>query len=191
VAELSALAAVGRSMGCRVFLDGARLWNASAATGTPLDAFAACADATMVSFSKALGAPVGAALAGAKDAMQVAWEARKRFGGAMRQSGIIAAGALYGLENNLTRLGEDHVHAQRFATIVGEARDARVVPPESNIVMIDLPARLDAMTFAKSAQARGVRVSVWTSTRVRSVMHLDVSLAEVERAAMVLRELLS
>jgi threonine aldolase len=190
VSELSALAAVGRSMGCRVFLDGARLWNASTATGTPLDAFAACADATMVSFSKALGAPVGAALAGAKDAMQVAWEARKRFGGAMRQSGIIAAGALYGLENNLARLGEDHRHAQRFAAIVGEARDAHVVPPESNIVMIDLPARLEAMTFAKSAQARGVRVSVWTSTRVRSVMHLDVTLAEVERAAMVLRGLL-
>ena len=189
--ELSALAAVGRSVGCKVFLDGARLWNASAATDTPLAAFAACADATMVSFSKGLGAPVGAALAGPNDVMQAAWEARKRFGGGMRQSGIIAAGALYGLENNLSRLGEDHLHARRFAAIVSEANTASVVPPETNIVMIDLPSTTDAMTFAKDAMARGVRVSVWNASRVRTVMHLDVTLAEVERAAIVLRDLLS
>jgi threonine aldolase len=189
--ELRALAAVGRSAGCRVFLDGARLWNASAATGTALDEFAACADATMVSFSKGLGAPVGAALAGPKDVMQAAWEARKRFGGGMRQSGIIAAGALYGLENNLTRLGVDHAHARRFAEIVSEAKRASVVAPETNIVMIDLPEGTDSMTFAKDAMAKGVRVSVWTATRVRTVMHLDVSLADVERAATVLRDLLN
>ncbi len=140
LAELSGLAAVGRSLNCRVFLDGARLWNASAATGTPLADFAACADATMVSFSKGLGAPVGAALAGSKDVMRTAWEARKRFGGGMRQSGIIAAGALYGLENNLARLPDDHLHARRFAEIVAEAKDATVVPPDTNIVMVDLPA---------------------------------------------------
>jgi threonine aldolase len=191
VAELRALADAGRSMGCRVFLDGARLWNAAAATGTPIAAFAACADATMVSFSKGLGAPVGAALAGSHGVMQAAWEARKRLGGGMRQSGIIAAGALYGLEHNLARLGDDHAHARRLATIVAGANDARVVPPESNIVMIDLPSRVDAVTFAAQAQAHGVRVSVWTATRVRTVMHLDVTLAEVERAAMVLRDLLS
>ncbi len=189
--ELRALAAVGRSAGCRVFLDGARLWNASAATGTPLEDFAACADATMVSFSKGLGAPVGAALAGSKHVMHAAWEARKRLGGGMRQSGIIAAGALYGLENNLSRLGDDHLHAERFAAIVSEAKHARVVPPETNIVMIDLPAGTDAMTFAKAAMARGVRVGVWTASRVRTVMHLDVSLEEVERAAGVLRDLLA
>jgi threonine aldolase len=189
--ELGALAAVGRSAGCKVFLDGARLWNASAATGTPLDQFTAVADATMVSFSKGLGAPVGAALAGSDEVMRAAHEARKRFGGGMRQSGIIAAGALYGLENNLGRLGEDHEHARRFASIVAEAKHASVVPPETNIVMIDLPSGTDSITFAKAAMAHGVRVSVWTATRVRTVMHLDVSLAQVERAADVLRNLLS
>jgi threonine aldolase len=189
--ELSALAAVGRSMGCRVFLDGARLWNASAATGTPLEDFAACANATMVSYSKGLGAPVGAALAGSNDVMQAAWEARKRFGGGMRQSGIIAAGALYGLEHNLSRLDEDHRHARLFAAIVSEAKGASVVLPETNIVMIDLPPGTDAMSFAKAAMARGVRVSVWTASRVRTVMHLDVSREQVEVAATVLRDLLS
>jgi threonine aldolase len=191
LAELTAIVAVGRSVGCKVLLDGARLWNASAATGTRLADFAAVADATMVSFSKGLGAPVGAALAGPKDVIKAAGEARKRFGGGMRQSGIIAAGALYGLENNLSRLGDDHAHAQQFASIVADAKRATVVKPESNIVMIDLPAETNAMTFAKAAMDKGVRVSVWTATRVRSVMHLDVTTAEVERAAMVLRGLLS
>jgi threonine aldolase len=191
LAELRALAALGRSAGCKVFLDGARLWNAAAATGTPLADFAGCADATMVSFSKGLGAPVGAALAGSRDVMEAAWEARKRFGGGMRQSGIIAAGALYGVEHNLSRLGDDHLQARRFAAIVAEAKHAAVVPPESNIVMVDLPEDMGAAAFAKSAMARGVRVSVWTATRVRTVMHLDVTSAEVERAATVLRDLLS
>src|ERR1019366_3115672 len=150
------------------FLEGGRLWNAAAATGTPLADFARCADTTMVSFSKGLGAPVGAALAGPRDVMEAAWEARKRFGGGMRQSGIIAAGALYGLEHNLARLVEDHRHALRFAEIVSQAKNASVVAPESNIVMIDLPSGTDATTFAKAAMARGVRVSVWTATRVRT-----------------------
>src|ERR1019366_10830497 len=113
------------------FLEGGRLWNAAPATGTPLADFARCADATMVSFSKGLGAPVGAALAGPRDVMEAAWEARKRFGGGMRQSGIIAAGALYGLENNLSRLGEDHLHAERFAAVVSEAKHARGGPPDT------------------------------------------------------------
>lgn len=191
LAELRALAAVGRSMGCRILLDGARLWNASAATGTPVADFAAAADLTMVSFSKGLGAPVGAALAGSADAIKAAGEARKRYGGGMRQSGIIAAGALYGLENNLSRLGEDHAHARRFAEIVAAGKRAKVVMPETNIVMIDLPPDTDSMSFAKAAMARGVRVSVWTAARVRAVMHLDVTLAEIERAATTLRDLLS
>jgi threonine aldolase len=191
LAELSGLAAIGRSAGCKIFLDGARLWNASAATGTPPAEFAATADMTMVSFSKGLGAPVGAALAGSASVIKAAAEARKRYGGGMRQSGIIAAGALYGLENNIARLGEDHVHARRFAEIVSTGKRAHVVTPESNIVMIDLPAGIDSMSFAKTAMERGVRVSVWTASRVRSVMHLDVTLAEVERAAAVLRDLLS
>ena len=191
LAELGALAAAGRSIGCRILLDGARLWNASAATGTPVADFAATADLTMVSFSKGLGAPVGAALAGSAAAIKAAGEARKRYGGGMRQSGIIAAGALYGLEHNFSRLGEDHAHARRFAGIVAEGRRAKVVPPETNIVMIDLPPETDSMSFAKAAMACGVRVSVWTATRVRAVMHLDVTLAEIERAATSLRDLLS
>ncbi len=189
--ELRALAAIGRSAGTRVFLDGARLWNASAATGTPLESFAAVADLTMVSYSKGLGAPVGAAVAGPAVLMDAVWEARKRLGGGMRQSGIIAAGALYGMQHNLERLEEDHAHARIFAEIVSAAPEANVVTPESNIVMIDLPERLPAESFAALAEQRGVKVSVWHASRVRAVMHLDVTRTQVEQAATVLRDLLS
>jgi threonine aldolase len=188
--ELTILATIGRSAGTRIFLDGARLWNASAATGTPLKSFAAVADLTMVSYSKGLGAPVGAAVVGPATLMEAVAEARKRFGGGMRQSGIIAAGALYGMEHNLTRLEEDHAHAKYFADIVSAAPDAKVVAPDTNIVMIDLPERMPAESLAARAEQRGVKVSVWHASRVRAVMHLDVSRAQVEHAATVLRDLL-
>ena len=188
--ELTRLATIGRSAGTRIFLDGARLWNASAATGTPLKSFAAVADLTMVSYSKGLGAPVGAAVVGPATLMEAVAEARKRFGGGMRQSGIIAAGALYGMEHNLARLEEDHAHAKYFAGIVSAAPDAKVVAPDTNIVMIDLPERMPAESLAARAEQRGVKVSVWHASRVRAVMHLDVSRAQVEHAATVLRDLL-
>jgi threonine aldolase len=191
LAELGALAAVARGMGLRVHLDGARLWNASTATGTPLAEFAATADLTMVSFSKGLGAPVGSALAGSRELIDEAWEARQRLGGGMRQSGVLAAAALYGLEHNLVRLGDDHENARRFAAIVAEGGDARVVPPDTNIIMVDLPARLDAVRVTQAAAARGVRFGAWTSARLRAVTHLDVTRADVERAAHVLREIIS
>ncbi|MBI3568757.1 MAG: threonine aldolase family protein [Gemmatimonadetes bacterium] len=191
VDELAAIAAQGRALGLAVLLDGARLWNANVATGTPLPAFAALADATMVSFSKGLGAPVGAALAGSADVIERAWEARKRFGGGMRQSGVLAAAALYGLDHHYDRLGDDHANAARFAAIVGEAAHARVVRPDTNIVMIDLAGGRDSADVARAAAARGVKVSIWLPTRVRAVMHLDVTPAQVERAAMVLRDVLS
>ena len=107
--DLSALTTVARRFNLAVHLDGARLWNAAAATGTSLADFAACADTVMVSFSKGLGAPVGACLAGPADLIARAHRARKRFGGGMRQSGILAAGALYGLEHHLDRLAEQFI----------------------------------------------------------------------------------
>jgi threonine aldolase len=191
VDELCAVAAHGRSLGLTVHLDGARLWNAQAATGTPLKEFAGVADLTMVSFAKGLGAPVGAALAGSAALIDAAWDARKRFGGGMRQSGILAAGCLYGLDHNLARLVDDHENAKRFAAIVGEAKHARVVPPDTGIVMTDLPAHLDSATVTVAARARGVKFSAWTPSRVRAVMHLDVTREQVERAAAVLRDILN
>jgi threonine aldolase len=183
LAGIRAMHDVARNHGCAVHLDGARLWNATAASGTPLHEFAALADTVMVSFSKGLGAPVGAALAGSEELMQRADEHRKRLGGVMRQSGIIAAGALYGVEHNRDRLMQDHDKATQFSLIVDRAIAATVAPPDSNIVMIDLTPGLSAHDVVRRVAEHGVKVGVWTPTRIRAVMHLDVTPAQVEQAA--------
>lgn len=183
LAGIKAMHDAARNHGCAIHLDGARLWNAAAATGTPLRDFAQYADTVMVSFSKGLGAPIGAALAGSDTLMARADEHRRRLGGVMRQSGIASAGALYGLEHNLDRLHEDHEKAALFASIADRAIAASIVPPESNIVMIDLTPGLSAHDVVRRVAEHGVRVGVWSPTRVRAVMHLDVTPAQVEQAA--------
>jgi len=191
--ELRAMADFARgTLKLPIHLDGARLWNAHVATGTSLADFAACADTVMVSFSKGLGAPLGAAIAGSEAHIAEAFVCRKRLGGGMRQSGIVAAAALHGLEHHLGRLAEDHANARRLAaTIADGVPDVQVVPPDTNIVMIDLPARLDAGTVTARAKAQGVLISAWHDKRVRVVCHLDASTADVERAGVALVNALS
>lgn len=183
--ELQALRDVARAQKLPVHLDGARLWNASAATGTSLADFAACADTVMVSFSKGLGAPVGAALVGSQHVMARANRVRKRLGGGMRQSGILAAAAIHGLEHHLARLREDHEAARYLANVVDGVGGAKVVPPDSNILMIDLPAARANDVVAK-AKSLGLLVSAWTATRVRAVTHLDAPAGLVAEAAQIL-----
>jgi threonine aldolase len=107
----------------------------------------------------------------------------------MRQSGIIAAGCLYGIEHNLKRMGDDHASAKRFAAIITEAKGASVSSPETNIVMITVPKSTDPATVEREAAARGVAVSLWDTARVRAVTHLDVTMDEAVRAAGILRDL--
>ena len=183
--ELQALAAAGRSAGMNVHMDGARLWNAHIASGTALHDFAATADTVMVSFSKGLGAPVGAALAGSEALMSNAWEARKRFGGGMRQSGIIAAAALHGLTHHLARLSDDHINAAEFARLVDGAGGARVVAPDTNIVMVDVRTGQSVDAVVHAAHANGVAISDWSPTRIRAVFHLDCSADDAQRAGRV------
>ena len=190
LAELRAIRAVADESSLPVHMDGARLWNASAASGTSLADFAACADTVMVAFSKGLGAPIGAALVGSRAAMDDAWQARKLFGGALRQSGILAAAALHGLDHHLPRLVEDHEHARLFAQLVNGAGGARVVSPDTNIVMIDLPNGRSADDVCMHAAAEGIAISSWTPTRIRAVTHLDVSRADVKRAGEVVARIL-
>lgn len=189
--HLRAIRDVASERGLPVHLDGARLWNASVASGTSLADFAACADTVMVAFSKGLGAPVGAALAGTREAMERAWTARKLFGGAMRQSGILAAAALHALDHHLDRLAADHENARTLARLIGGAGGARVIPPDTNIVMIDLPPGETAARAAAAARDAGVRVAEWTPTRLRMVTHLDVAAADCERAGAVMQQVLS
>ena len=129
VTELRKIRDVARAHGLPVDLDGARLWNAAVETGTSLAEFAACADTVMVAFSKGLGAPIGGAVVGPSAIMERLWTARKLFGGAMRRSGILAAGALYAIDHHMDRLAGDHRHARLMA---GKAASTVLVGPRSS-----------------------------------------------------------
>ncbi|HEX5435778.1 MAG TPA: threonine aldolase family protein [Gemmatimonadaceae bacterium] len=190
LAEMRELRAVANAATLPVHLDGARLWNASAASGTSLADFADCADTVMVSFSKGLGAPVGAALAGPKDVIAEGWSVRKRLGGGMRQSGVLAAAVLYALDAHLPRLSEDHARAREYASVVDGVRGARVVPPDTNIVMLDLPDGVEAGEVAAAAAKHGVLLSPWSRQRLRAVMHMDVDRSAVQTAAETVAQLL-
>lgn len=189
-ADLQALFDVAREAGLPVHLDGARLWNAHVATGTPLSDFAACADTVMVSFSKGLGAPIGAALLGPRATIARAHQVRKRLGGGMRQTGMLAAAARYGLERQLQDLEEDHRAAKRLAQALDGAGGAAVVPPDTNIVMVDLPVPCAGAVVAELATL-GVRLSQWSYARVRAVTHRDVDRDALDAAAPQLAELIA
>jgi threonine aldolase len=169
-------------------MDGARLLNAVVATGIPAREYAAHVDSVWVDFSKGLGAPVGAALAGSKAFIQEAWRWKHQFGGAMRQAGIIAAGAVYALQHHVERLAEDHANAQTLARGLGEINGLRVEPVETNMVFFDVSALgLTADEFTSVLMAQGVRLSIAGKSRVRAVTHLDVSPGQVEEAVEIIQ----
>ena len=170
--------------GLPVHLDGARLWNAAAALGLPPARLTTGAATVMVAFSKGLGCPVGSCLAFRRALRPRAWEIRKRLGGGMRQSGILAAAALYALEHNLDRIAEDHDNARLLAERLSDCPTVRPSTPETNIVMIDLVREGDSSdtVIPRLAQA-GVLVAPFGPRRLRAVTHLDLSRRDVERAA--------
>ena len=190
LAEMREIAHVARANDLPVHLDGARLWNAAVASEETLAALASVADTVMVSFSKGLGCPVGAALAGPRDVIADAWSVRKRFGGGMRQSGILAAAALYALDAHLPRIAEDHATARVYASLVDGVAGARVVPPETNIVMLDLPPSLDAFSVVAEAARHDVLLTPWSATRIRAVTHLDVGESAVHTAGTTVAQVL-
>jgi threonine aldolase len=183
-AATAANVAVAQAAGLPVHLDGARLWNAAAALGVPPAALTRGTTTVMVSLSKGLGCPVGSCLALPRELRPAAWEIRKRLGGAMRQSGVLAAAGLYALECNLSRIAQDHVAARRLAERLSQSRAVRATPPETNIVMLDLLRPEDtADAVVPRLAAAGVLVVSFGTRRMRAVTHLDASLADVDTAA--------
>src|SRR3954469_1767374 len=182
--ELQALFDWSRGAGVNVHLDGARIWNASVASGVSLETYGRLADTASVCLSKGLGAPVGSVLVASAERIATGRLWRKRLGGGMRQVGVLAAAGLYALDHHLERLAEDHEHAQLLAKRLG-------VDPagvETNMVVLD---DVPAPKVAEAAKAQGVLVSQVSGTRLRLVTHLDVDRAGVERAADVLSSLLN
>ncbi|WP_235499071.1 threonine aldolase family protein [Knoellia sp. Soil729] len=186
--------AVSQKAGVAMHLDGARLWNAHVATGIPLADYGREFDTVSVCLSKGLGAPVGSVLVGSTDLMERARIWRKRFGGGMRQVGILAAAGLHALDHHIERLADDHARASRFAAAVGAVAPSVVSPElvETNIVMLDLsrtswtPAEL-----VEATGARGIRTYAAGPRAVRLVWHLDVDDAATDAATEVLVDLLS
>jgi threonine aldolase len=175
--------ALATTAGVPIHLDGARLWNAAAASGTSLSEFAAEADTVMVSLSKGLGCPIGSLLAGPASLIDRAWSVRKRLGGGMRQVGILAAAGLYALEHNLPRLDRDHERARRLASGAAAIDGLVAEAPDSNIVMIRLHGEgLDPADLCADLARSGVLILPAGPDRLRAVTHLDVDDAGIERA---------
>jgi len=175
-----------------VHLDGARLWNASVASGTPLSEYSACADTVMVCFSKGLGCPIGSVLAGPRELIDAAWSVRKRLGGGMRQVGILAAAGLWSLDHVLPGLAEDHARAGRLAEACRQIDGLEPVEPDTNIVMIDITSPgIDAAGLARRLEEQGVLLLPAGPTRVRAVTHFDVDDDGISRAIGGFRSALS
>jgi threonine aldolase len=181
---------VARANGLRAHLDGARLLNAVVASGVPAADYASGFDTAWIDFSKGLGGPAGACLAGSRETIEEAWRYKQMMGGALRQAGILAAAGLYGLEHNVDRLAEDHANARALADGLAELPGVSLDPStvETNIVIFDVP---DAARVVGELWERGVELTPLGPTRLRAVTHLDVDRAGIERALEAFREILA
>jgi threonine aldolase len=192
--EIAAVTALATAHGLVSHLDGARLLNASVATGIAAARYAGHFTSSWIDLSKGLGCPIGAVLAGSKEFIADAWRWKHRLGGAMRQSGILAAAGLYALDHNVERLADDHANARHFASLIADVPDIRLVNDriETNIVLIDTSkwsaeTGRTAADLAERCIERGVRIGALSPTLMRAVTHLDVTASEIEPAARAFR----
>ncbi|MCC6406762.1 MAG: aminotransferase class I/II-fold pyridoxal phosphate-dependent enzyme [Planctomycetes bacterium] len=194
LANLEAIAKVAREHAIPVHMDGARLANAAVASRIAASRYAACADSVSLCFSKGLGAPVGSVIAGSADFLARAKVVRKRLGGWMRQSGLIAAGALHALEHHVERLADDHALAKELARAL-HGLPGLACPPEAvetNLVLVQVThAELDGAALAAKFKEHGVLVSALSPRVLRFVTHLDVGPKDVERTARAARSILA
>jgi threonine aldolase len=181
---------VARRHDLRTHLDGARLMNAVVASGVSAADFAGGFDTAWVDFTKGLGAPVGACLAGSRELIDRAWRLKQMMGGALRQAGIVAAAGLYALDHNVDRLAEDHENARVLAEGLAELPSVAIDPSkvETNIVIFQVP---DARDLARRLAERDVDISPLDDRRLRAVTHLDVDRAGIESALDAFRALLT
>jgi threonine aldolase len=188
-AKIDEVLGVAGEFGLRTHLDGARLLNAVVASGVSAADYAAGFETAWIDFSKGLGAPIGACLAGPDEMIAEAWRYKQMLGGSMRQAGIVAAGARYGLQHNVERLAEDHANAKFLAEGLAEIEGVEIDPStvETNIVIFDVR---DAAALHDTLKAAGVETSLLEG-RVRMVTHLDVDRAGIETALSAVNDALS
>ncbi len=192
--HIKALTSRARELSMKCHLDGARLWNASIASGVPLHEYAKHFDTVSTCFSKGLGAPVGSTVAGDRPTIGKIARIRKMLGGAMRQSGILAAAAIYALENNIARLAEDHANAKRLGEGLSSIKGLRIDPRdvETNIVYVGVDPSFGTAAAYCATMREHPGGGVWTlptaAQQFRAVTHLDVSREQIDRAIALLSE---
>ena len=192
VAELNAVADVAHQHGMKVHMDGARVLNAAVKLGVAASDVVAGCDTVWLDFTKGLGAPLGAVLAGSKDFIGEAWRWKQRLGGSMRQGGMNAAACIYALRHNVERLAEDHANAAALARGMAQIPGITVETPETNLVFFDTQGTgLTAAAFAAKLRPHGVTISVSDTFRGRACTHLDVSAALIEEAVAIMRAVVS
>lgn len=183
--EIQKIRALAQAHGLRMHLDGARLWNASVASGIPPHAFAAAFDSVSVCFSKGLGAPAGSALAGTTEFIATARRFRKMFGGGMRQSGILAAAAIYALEHHYERLRDDHASARTLAEGLANVAALQIDLPrvQTNIIKITIAdEQVDCVAAIAALKDEGVWVTATGASSFRAVTHRDIAASDIPRA---------
>ena len=181
--QLAESAGAARELGLAVHLDGARIMNASAASGIPAAEYGRLADSVTICFSKGLGCPFGAVLATSQERIELAWREKFRFGGAMRQAGVVAAAALYALDHNIDRLVEDHARARRLAEGLAEAGlGVDVDAVETNFVGVPLPEGMDVAEARARIREEGVLVSVLRPGVLRAATYLGIEDEHIDRA---------
>ena len=194
LAQMREVAQAAASLGLATHVDGARLMNAVVAAGVSAREYAQGYDSVWIDFSKGLGCPVGAMLAGSREFVREAWRLKQRWGGAMRQAGIVGAAALYALDHHVERLADDHANAQLLAREIAQLPGASLDPSavETNIVFFDVAGSgRSAAAVCAALEARGVQMGAFGPTVIRAVTHLDVSREDVLRAVASLREVLA
>ena len=192
VDALRAVADAAHAAGLVTHMDGARLMNACVASGVAPSDMAAGYDTVWLDFTKGLGAPLGAVLAGSTEVIDACWRWKQRMGGSLRQAGLCAAGCLYSLDHNVDRLADDHANAAILARALAQVPGITVEHPETNLVFFDTSnAGITATELATRVRAHGLLISVMGAHRGRACTHLDVSRADVESAAEIIRTVLN
>ena len=188
LSALDAVAAVAHANGMVTHMDGARLLNAVVAAGVPAADMATGYDTVWLDFTKGLGAPLGAVLAGDTATIDAAWRWKQRLGGALRQGGMCAAACLYALDHHVDRLAQDHDNARHLARALAQLPGLVVEPPETNLVYVDCAGTgLTAAEVARRGRDLGILVSVMGRHRVRLCTHLDVDTAMLDEAVAAIR----
>ncbi len=175
---------MARERGIAAHMDGARLMNAAVASGIAPSRLAGPFDSVFLDFTKGLGAPFGAVLAGSRTFIEEAWRWKQRLGGSMRQAGMMAQACIHALDHHIDRLADDHANALLLAQETAGIDGIRVEPVETNMVFLDVSQTgLTAAEFNHRLAAHDVRVSIQGETRLRAVTHLDISRADIMEAA--------